>query len=75
MPEFPDQFSSRLTDSGIVSVDQLNNVHSLLEAADSSVGTDHLKLALLEPNLVTDFQLQVLADGEPDQLVPGDRKR
>ena len=32
MSEFPNQFSSRLTDSGIVSVDQLNNVHSLQQA-------------------------------------------
>ena len=48
MSEFPNQFSGRLTDSGIVSVDQLNKVRSLLQA---------------------------MADGEPDPLVPGDRKR
>ena len=72
MQETLDQFTRRLSDSGLMSAEQLEQFCDTLPADQKPNAADQLGRRLIENNVLTEFQVNALSTGGPDPLVIGD---
>ncbi len=67
-----DQFTKQLTDSGLMSVDQLQEFCETLTLEQSSDSAGQLSRQLVESNVLTEYQVNALTSGDSKPLVVGD---
>lgn len=72
MSETLDQLTRKLSDSGLMSAEQLEKFCDTLPADQKPEAADQLGRRLIENNVLTEFQLNALSAGDPDPLVIGD---
>ena len=72
MLETLDQFTQKLTDSGLMSVEQLTAFRDRLPPDQKPQDAVQLSRSLIEYDLLTDFQVDALSSGDPDPLIVGD---
>jgi serine/threonine protein kinase len=67
-----DQFTRKLTDSGLMSVEQLQAFRDTLPPDQKPQAADQLSRTLVEKKILTGYQVDALSSGAPDPLVVGD---
>jgi len=72
MLESLDQFGRKLSDSGLLSKQQLDDFCDSLPGEQRPSKPDELGRTLVERNLITEFQLTEVASEDPEPLVIGD---
>ena len=72
MPESLNQFARLLTDSGLMSVDQLEAFRDASEPGKRAQAPDELARQLVDREILTEYQLGVLTSDDPQPLVFGD---
>jgi serine/threonine protein kinase len=67
-----DHFTRKLSDSGLMSVEQLESFYDTLPPDQKPEAADQLSRKLVENKVLTEFQLNALSSGDPNPLVIGD---